>query len=276
MSDRGALRKFLVDRADAHLVSLSVEAEAVDRYGVTWAEADEAALEAGLLPARYRRNRETVSVAQQLRLLHSVVVVIGCGGLGGYVLEELARLGVGRITAVDPDSFEEHNLNRQILSSPAAVGRGKANAAADRIAAINPAVHVCARPVAFSRANAVALLDGAEAVVDALDAGATRVELAEACSALGVPLVHGAIAGWYGQVATIFPGDRTLHAIYSRAGDGDGLERGLGNPAFTPAVIASIQAAEVCKILLGVGALLRGRVLSIDLLEMRMETVPLD
>ncbi len=93
-----------------------------------------------------------------------------------------------------------------------------------------------------------------------------RLELAECCAALGIALVHGAIAGWYGQVTTQFPGDDTLAKSYTRSGQG--IERELGNPSFTPALVASLEAAEVCKILLGRGTLLRRRTLTIDLLEM--------
>jgi hypothetical protein len=113
------LRAFLADRLDGDLVPWSVQREGAERFGKSLAEMESAALEAGFLPGRYRRNRETVSTADQLRLFRSRVAVIGCGGLGGYVVEQLARLGVGTLVLVDPDVFEEHNLNRQLLSSPA-------------------------------------------------------------------------------------------------------------------------------------------------------------
>ena len=81
-------------------------------------------------------------MADQLRLFRSRVAVIGCGGLGGYLIEQLARLGVGTLVLVDPDVFEEHNLNRQLLSSPAHLGIPKVDVARERVAAINPAVTV--------------------------------------------------------------------------------------------------------------------------------------
>jgi len=134
------LREFIHARAQGDLLPWGSQCEAARWFGATLGEVEEVALAAGLLPARYRRNRETVSTADQLRLRRSRVAVIGCGGLGGYLVEQLARLGVGRLAVIDPDVFEEHNLNRQLLSSPAALGRPKVEVAAERVAAVNPAV----------------------------------------------------------------------------------------------------------------------------------------
>ena len=112
------LRAFLQQGAAAGLVPWSVQVEAAERSGLSLAVVERRMLEAGLLPARYQRNREMLAVEEQLRLSRSRVVVLGCGGLGGYILEELARLGVGHLVAVDPDVFEEHNCNRQLLAGP--------------------------------------------------------------------------------------------------------------------------------------------------------------
>jgi molybdopterin/thiamine biosynthesis adenylyltransferase len=228
------------------------------------------ALERCILPARYQRNRKTLSVNDQLNLFRSSVAVIGCGGLGCYVVEELARLGVGRIVVVDPDLFEEHNLNRQLYSTPANLGSSKVLVAQERIAEINPAVTLVSVHTAFSRENGAGLLAGCHVAVDALDSITVRQELAEICSGAKVPLVHGAIAGWFGYVTTLFPGDDTLQHIYRGCSGGRGVEETLGNPSFTPALVASLEVAEVCKLLTGQGTALRGRQLMIDLLSMEM------
>src|SRR6266567_2964839 len=112
------LHRFLREHAEGDLLPWLAQNAAAERFGFSLAHVEETALAAGFLPARYQRNRQAISVNQQLTLFRSRVAVIGCGGLGGYVIEELARLGVGTIIAIDPDVFEEHNLNRQILSSP--------------------------------------------------------------------------------------------------------------------------------------------------------------
>lgn len=269
----GMLHKFLAERAEGDLVSWTVQAEAMRRFRFSCAEAERAVLEAGFLPMRYRRNRHMISAAQQLTLFRSQVAVVGCGGLGGYVLEELARLGVGRLAAIDPDAFEEHNLNRQLFSSQATLGQSKPAAAMERIAQINPAVAVRAIPLRFARETAADFIGGVDVVADGLDSVETRLELAAACGALGIPLVHGTIAGWFGYVTTVFPGEDTLQRLYGRWSGGRGIETDLGNPAFTPAVVASLEVAEIVKVLLGVGTLLRERVLCVNLLDMEMESI---
>ena len=265
---------FVRDYAEGQLLSWQRQVEAAGRFDATLAQVEEVALDRGILPARYQRNRKAMSVADQLTLFRSCVAVIGCGGLGGYVVEELARLGVGRIVVIDPDVFEEHNLNRQLFSSPANLGTAKVAAAVARINEINPAVTLVPIQTALSAENGADLLGGCRIAVDALDSIQIRLELADVCTALNIPLVHGAIAGWYGHVTTQFPGDDTLQTIYRSWKAGKGVEEILGNPSFTPALIASLQVAEVCKLLLGQGTPLRGRQLMIDLLS--METTIID
>ena len=264
---------FLKEASLDGLLPWLAQCAAVEQSGLGQAAVEGLALENGLLPARYQRNRNMMSVAEQLRLFRSRVAVIGCGGLGGYVIEELARLGVGQLVVIDPDVFEEHNLNRQILSTPATLGRAKVVAALERVAQINPAVTVTALQDVFCRANGCRLLAGAMVAVDALDSIAYRLEMADVCTQAGIAMVHGAIGGWYGHVATQLPGDTTVQSIYRHWKGGKGIEQHLGNPSFTPAVVASLQVAEVCKILLGRGKLLRHRKLSIDLLSMEIQEI---
>ena len=271
--DMDNLPIFVRDQADSQLLSWNHQVEAAERFSVTIAEVEEISLERNILPARYQRNRQIISVSDQLTLFRSSVAVIGCGGLGGYIVEELARLGVGRIVVIDPDLFEEHNLNRQLFSSPANLGTAKVEAAFKRIGEINPAVTLVPIQAAFSPENGVELLGGCQIVVDALDSIQVRLELADVCTAMNIPLVHGAIAGWFGHVTTLFPGDNSLQTIYRSWKAGKGVQQTLGNPSFTPAVVASLEVAEVCKLLLGQGTPLRGRQLMIDLFSMEMHTI---
>jgi molybdopterin/thiamine biosynthesis adenylyltransferase len=270
-----ALQAFLREHAAGDLISWQHQLAAAERFALSVGEVETAILAADLLPARYQRNRGMLTTQQQGQLFHSRVAVIGCGGLGGYVLEELARLGVGEIVAIDSDCFEEHNLNRQLLSSPGTLGQVKVVAAAQRIAQINPAVTVRTVQEYISRANGRDLLADTNCVVDAVDNVTTRLDLDMICSELNIPLVHGAIAGWYGHVATVYPGEDSLRKIFRHWTGGKGIEQQLGNPSFTPAVIASVQVAEVCKVLLGVGAPLRNRQLTFNLLDMEVVEVPL-
>jgi len=266
---------FIRDHADAQLLSWDHQIEAAKRFDVSLAQVEEIALERGILPARYQRNRQAISVSDQLTMFRSSVCVVGCGGLGCYVIEELARLGVGKIVVIDPDVFEEHNLNRQLFSTLANLGTAKVNAASSRIGNINPAVTLIPVQAAFSLGNGASLLDGCQIVVDALDSIKVRLELAAVCTSKSIPLVHGAIAGWFGHVATQFPGDPTLQTIYQTWESGKGVEQHLGNPSFTPALVASLEVAEVCKILLDQGTPLRGRQMMIDLFSMEIQVVTL-
>jgi len=214
---------------------------------------------------RYDRNMNTFSPEENLKFKEFRVCVIGCGGLGGYVIEMLGRLGIGVITAVDGDVFEDSNLNRQLLSSEKWIGREKALAAKARMEEVNSEVVVHPIVLMLKQENCLELIKGHDIVVDALDNTLSRKILAKGCSELEIPLIHGAIAGWYGQVSTILPGDNTMERLY-HGGEDHGVETELGNPAFTPALVASIQVAEVTKVLFGKGELLQNRLLTLDLL----------
>jgi len=249
-----------------------IEAIALDRvralareFDVSPREVELAALEARVLPRRYLRSLGTVGWEGQANLLRSTVAVVGLGGLGGSVVEGLARMGVGRLIVVDGDVFLDHNLNRQVLSAEAGLGLLKAEVARARIAQINAAVEVIVHSEEATRENLPRLLEGAEVVVDALDRLPTRLMLQEVAQEMGIPMVHGAIAGYFGQVMTIFPGDEGLRALYGGGSvPQQGIEVQLGCPAATPMMVAAWQVQEVMKILLGRGQLLRHKMLFMD------------
>jgi molybdopterin/thiamine biosynthesis adenylyltransferase len=272
--DLKQLKVFFAGHAQRDLLSWPNELKLMDLFGLSCRAADELIMTSGFLPARYQRNRQMISTAQQLQLLKSQVAVVGCGGLGGYVIEELARLGVGRLLVIDPDFFEEHNLNRQLLATIDNLGTSKAVAAQKRVQEINPAVSVDPRQVAVGPDNGFELLTGMDVVVDAIDNINGRLDLAQLCRQLGMTLVHGSIGGWFGQVACIKPGQSTMQKLYPNPTASKGIESTFGNPSFTPAVVGSIQAAEVCKVLLGQGRLLDERILSVDLLQMQFDEIP--
>jgi len=267
---------FLQDRSVDGLLSYADQAEAAKCFDRSLSEIEELALTNKILPARYQRNQNSISTQQQLTLFSSTVAVIGCGGLGGYIIEELARLGIGRLIVVDPDIFEEHNLNRQILCTLDQLADKKVAGAVQRVTEINPAVQV--HPVAkeFNSRNGMEILNGVTVAADALDTIPARMQLAETCEKLDIPLVHGAIAGWYGTVANQFPGDRTLQQMYGGEEAEKGIETRLGNPSFTPALIASIEVAEIVKILLGTGVPLRNSYLHIDLYHLEVNEIPMN
>lgn len=223
---------------------------------------------------RYEKNISALSREECKSLADKKVCVIGCGGLGGHIVEMLARIGVGHITVVDCDTFCESNLNRQLFSSEKNLGAYKAGAAKERIREVNSQTVVNAVTERFREENAAAILSGHDAAADALDNIQSRLTLQEYCRKLDIPLVHGAIAGWYGQVATVMPGDDTLSLIYKNA-SGKGAEDELGNLAFTAAATASVQCGEIVKLLTGRGEILSKTLLRIDLLTNEFTAVQL-
>ena len=228
-------------------------------------EVELAALRERVFPGRYHRSLGTVGWDGQIRLLESTVAIIGAGGLGGWIIEGLARMGVGHLIIIDGDVFEDNNLNRQALCWEESIGRPKVEAARDRVAQVNSAVKVTALQMWATEKNLPGILGEAHVVVDALDTLPIRMTVQAVCSDLGIPMVHGAIGGYIGQVTTIFPGDPGLKALY---GDGPLPERGVevewGNPAGTPMMVSAWQIQEVVKILIDKGEPLRGRLLFLD------------
>ncbi|MCL2609994.1 MAG: ThiF family adenylyltransferase [Treponema sp.] len=221
---------------------------------------------------RYSRNIRALTVEESASLRNKKVCVVGLGGLGGYVVEILARIGVCDITAVDYDVFEESNLNRQLFSTEPLLGSPKTDGARERIRQVNSAVRLNLVKEKLTGDNAAGIVRGHHCVVDALDGIPARLVLETVCGEQGVPLVHGSIAGWFGQVANVFPGDGLLHRLYKNVREEKGVERELGNLPFTAAAVASMQAAEVVKILCG-RQVLRNALAQVDLLDWELEVI---
>jgi molybdopterin/thiamine biosynthesis adenylyltransferase len=276
MSLRDAIESMAQPVGDYRSIRLEEVHELAESFGAV-REIELAALDLEIVPARYVRNVGTVGFDGQRRLLQSTVAIVGLGGLGGYVAEALARMGVGRLILIDGDRFEDHNLNRQLLSSEQNLGVEKTEVACERIARVNSAATAICRTEILNRENLPQLLEGADVVVDALDRLPTRLVLQDGAQALGIPMVHGSIGGFYGQVMTIFPDDSGLHALYGDGDDlpGQGLESELGTPAATPMVVAAWEAQEVVKLLTGRGKLLRDRLLVIDMESASSQTMDL-
>jgi len=226
------------------------------------------------VPERYARNVAALTEEECALLADKTVVVVGCGGLGGAVIEALARIGVGQLHVIDGDVFEESNLNRQILCTEENLGREKAVCAVERVQSINSAVSATAHVVYLTEDNAAELVRGANCVVDCLDNLEARFWLAHACQKLGLPLVYGAIGGWFGQVCTVFSGDPSFVTAYATI-EGESQHKSLGNLPFTAYATAAFQASEAVKVLIGRGEVLKNRMLMIDLFFGSVEEIEL-
>jgi len=211
----------------------------------------------------FSRNLGALTAEQQQTLQHRRVAVIGCGGLGGHVIEQLVRIGVGHLHLFDPDVFTPSNCNRQLNALSHTMGLGKAEVAAARSTAIHPFNTVIPCPLDF-RAAPEDAWDRIDVVVDCMDNIQGRWDLAVLCNAKNIALVHGAVKGWYGQVGVQLPGGDLIARLYP--------ERVTSQPqgpppvlSFTVAVVASLQAGEAVKLLLGLPSPLHNNWMHIDL-----------
>lgn len=221
-----------------------------------------------MMEERYIRNLGALSEKECAMLREKTVLVAGCGGLGGYLIEMLLRLGVGEIRAADGDHFEVSNLNRQLLSSPELLGRPKAEIAAERAAAINPDVRFLGIAEFVTEANVRQLIRGCDAVMDALDSIASRNILEKACAEARIPLIHGAICGWNAQAAIVMPGNSMMERIYP---EGAALTSKT-SLSFTPPFCAALQTALCVRLLTG-REIEAGKLYVADLLDMDFETI---
>lgn len=222
------------------------------------------------MESRYERNIPALTEAECLTLGKKKVLVVGCGGLGGHIIDQLARIGVGALRLVDGDVFEESNLNRQLLSTVPLLGVNKAKAAADHIARVNPDVSVEAVDAFMNADNVRSLIAGCDAVVDGLDNIPSRKILASACEMAGIPYIYGAIQGWVAQAALSMPGDNLIAKLFPE----DVVIRDKSVLSFTPALCAAMQVALCVKLLTG-RAVETGTVYYFDLLNQEYETIPM-
>jgi len=227
-----------------------------EEKSISMRDAQIAFLSQGIVPYRYIGNVRLFGIDGQIKLLKSKVCVIGCGGLGGTICELLTRLGVGNLVIVDPDVFEEHNLNRQLLCTEDDIGKPKVACAKKRIQSVNSAAVVIAIQSKATEENIDELISGCSLCMDALDNIQTRLVLEKACLDQQIPLIHGAIGDAQFQVSAICE-NAVLENVYGQQ-DSDTL---AGSPAPTVTVCAALQTAEAVKIITGMGETLNGDLL---------------
>ena len=236
---------------EAHLITATALGQWAASRLVSLRQAMEAALTTGIFPECWERNFPSLSAPEQLRLFRSAVLVAGLGGLGGFLAELLTRVGVGRLLLADGDHFTPANLNRQLLATQETLGLNKAVVTARRLREINPAI--LAEPIVhfLTPDNLGGNLSQVQVVVDGLDTIAARKELAAAARDSGVPLVHGAVSGKFGQVSTFMPAGAAviLAACHPALARDAAAAREVLAP--TVALVASLQVQEAIRLLLG-------------------------
>jgi len=213
---------------------------------------------------RYDRQIMIFGTEGQEKLKRAKVAVVGVGGLGSPVAYYLAAAGIGTLLLIDEQTPELSNLNRQILHWEEDVGRNpKPLSAKWKLERFNSDIRIETFVGKLGGENIEEVLKGVDVIVDCLDNFETRYLLDDYSQKKGVPLVHGAVEGTFGQVTTIVPGKtKSLREIFPGVREKKGKFPIIGAAA---GVIGSIQAMEVVKLLTGLGEPLLNRLLLVDL-----------
>jgi molybdopterin/thiamine biosynthesis adenylyltransferase len=221
---------------------------------------------------RYSRHvlLDELGPAAQERFAAAHALVVGAGGLGNPAAQFLASAGVGTLTLVDADEVDLTNLQRQLLFAMADVGTPKVDAAARRLAAVNPTIRIVPLQLRAGAEDLAALVGAADVVLDCTDNFATRHAINRACVTAGKPLVSGAAIRFDGQVAVFDTRDPAAPCYHCLFGEGEELAetRCATMGVFAPlvGVVGAMQAAEALKLLADAGDSLAGRLLLFDAL----------
>lgn len=221
---------------------------------------------------RYRRQAKVVGEDGQAALARARIVIAGAGGLGSTIALYSAAAGIGQIRIIDCDTVEVSNLNRQILYRTGDIGADKVTAAAKNLRALNPGIEIEPVRTRITAETAPSQVEGADLVLDALDNYPARYALVHAAWQRGIPFIHGAVHGMYGQVTTIIPGRSPCLRCVVPSPPVAGATPIIG---VTTGAIGSIQATEAIKHITGLGVLLTGRMLFWDGLRSDLSIIPI-
>ena len=199
----------------------------------------------------------------QQRLKAARVGLIGLGGVGAPAALYLAAAGVGTLRLIDDDAVSLSNLQRQIVFDTADVGRAKVIAGSETLAALNPHVGLEPRAERLTAANAAALIEGCDVVIDGTDDFGARFAVNAACLACRIPLVSGALGRWSGQVGVFHGGPCYRCLVPETPPDADTCSR-VGVVGALAGVVGAMAALEAIKLVAGAGEPLSGRLLIYD------------
>lgn len=220
---------------------------------------------------RYARHLslEEVGINGQAKLNSAKVLVIGAGGLGCPLLQYFTAAGVGFIGIVDHDVVDESNLQRQVLYSSGDVGQLKAIVAAEKLKAQNPFISVIPFPIRLDTTNVLELIRGYDIIIDGTDNFPTRYLIGDACVIEDKPLVFGSIYKFEGQVAVFnYQNGPSYRCLYPTPPDSGSVPNcsETGVIGILPGVVGTRMATECIKMILGIGDVLSGKLLVMDLL----------
>ncbi|MEI7473869.1 MAG: HesA/MoeB/ThiF family protein [bacterium] len=210
---------------------------------------------------RYNRNILMIEESGQQKLLNSKILIAGAGGLGSTVIVNLASLGIGKLGIIDNDKLDITNLNRQYIHKFENIGKDKVDSAEEWIKSFNPDIEVEKFKLRLNEDNAESIISKFDLVIDCFDSYASKFILNDICNKLKKPLIHGGVMEYSGQVLTIFPEKSAcLRCIFPDANLDAYVVKGIISP--TVSVIASLQAMEAAKVILGEDNLLIDKLLT--------------
>jgi molybdopterin/thiamine biosynthesis adenylyltransferase/rhodanese-related sulfurtransferase len=226
---------------------------------------------------RYHRHLllPEVGEAGQQKLLDSKVLLLGAGGLGSPAALYLAAAGVGTIGIIDMDVVDESNLQRQVLHNMDRLGERKVDSAKKTIVAMNPDVNVVTYDVRLGADNILDIIDGYDVIVDGTDNFPTRYLVNDASLVKRIPVVHGSIFRFEGQITVFAPYEGPCYRCMIPEPPPAELAPSCaeaGVLGVLPGIVGSIQALEAIKVLLDLGDPLVGRLLSYDALSEEFRT----
>jgi molybdopterin/thiamine biosynthesis adenylyltransferase len=245
--------------------------------GISPRNAQIEALRSKIIPLRYVKNFHALTLGEQRCICESRVLVCGCGGLGGIVINLLARAGLGTLRLVDSGVFVPSNLNSQWFCDTQEISHYKAEVTGVRILTINPLIEIEVFATFVDENNACSFIEGMDLVIDALDDLASRFHLAEAAKRMKAPFIHAAAVGWWGQISTFLPDSfLDLHSVYGHGEEENQADDIMGVLGPAPSIIGGLAAFEAIRLLSGKNSAYADQLCYVDGENGRMDVIPLE
>lgn len=233
---------------------------------------------------RYSRQMQLPNVGRvgQEKLAAARVLIVGAGGLGSPAAFYLAAAGVGHITIIDNDIVDLSNLQRQILHKNSNIGESKVSSAKNTLNALNPSISIEIHNDAIDENNIINYIKNVDLVIDGTDNFTSRYAISDACTILGIPWVYGAVYRFEGQVSVFNASKKDgrggcYRCLFPQSESNNTAQNctEAGVLGVAPGIIGLLQATEALKHLIGIGESLQGRLLTFDLLSMKMHETKL-
>lgn len=192
-----------------------------------------------MLNQRYERNLPLISAKQQKDLAGVVVAIVGLGGLGGYVAELCARIGIGSLIIIDGDVFTGSNLNRQRFSTEYNLDKSKAEETKRALHEINSEIKITAHSIYLRDDTDIEYVQDADIIIDCLDNISGRLLIEKFCRGLRIPLIHGSLSDWDCQYGFFFSDKSYMKKIYSHGTDTK--IKPTANLPSVPPIVAAMQ-----------------------------------